>query len=173
MHTVVPWPQSVPEDGWRWAECFLCLFPRCVLSPLSVFTRPRYLVFRGGWPDLAYGISGVWALGPKLRGQAQGPPSLILSTGFLHIFVCLFEQRILWGGKKCLSSLLIIPSCLWITAFTMSFHTPDLFCLRESLSFYPWNLLIPAVDWMCLPKFLEDGAFERSLCHGGGALGWD
>jgi hypothetical protein len=28
---------------------------------------PLYLAFRGRWPDLAYGISGVWALGPKLK----------------------------------------------------------------------------------------------------------
>jgi hypothetical protein len=26
-----------------------------------------YLAFRGKWRDLACGISGVWALGPKLQ----------------------------------------------------------------------------------------------------------
>jgi hypothetical protein len=41
----------------------------CNKSPFSAFTMPLYLVFRGRWPDLAYGISGVWALGPKLIFQ--------------------------------------------------------------------------------------------------------
>jgi hypothetical protein len=27
------------------------------------------LAFRGGWLDLAYTISGIWALGPKLQFQ--------------------------------------------------------------------------------------------------------
>jgi hypothetical protein len=38
----------------------------CDKPSFSAFTMPLYLVFRGGWLDLAYGISGVWALGPKL-----------------------------------------------------------------------------------------------------------
>jgi hypothetical protein len=37
--------------------------------PFSAFTKPLYLVFRGRWPDLAYGISGVWTFGPKLWFQ--------------------------------------------------------------------------------------------------------
>jgi hypothetical protein len=35
--------------------------------PFSIFTMPLYLAFRGRWPDLAYGISAVWAFGPKLQ----------------------------------------------------------------------------------------------------------
>jgi hypothetical protein len=31
---------------------------------------PPYLAF-GGWLDLAYEISGVWALGPKLQFHTQ------------------------------------------------------------------------------------------------------
>jgi hypothetical protein len=38
----------------------------CNKPPFSAFTMLLYLVFRGRWPDLADGISGVWALGPKL-----------------------------------------------------------------------------------------------------------
>jgi hypothetical protein len=37
--------------------------------PFSAFTRPLYSVFRGGWSDLAWGLSGVWVLGPKLWFQ--------------------------------------------------------------------------------------------------------
>jgi hypothetical protein len=35
-------------------------------SSFSAFTMPLYLAFRGRWLDLAYEISGVWALGLKL-----------------------------------------------------------------------------------------------------------
>jgi hypothetical protein len=37
----------------------------------AAFTRPLDWGFRDEWPDLAYGISGVWALGPKLWFQNQ------------------------------------------------------------------------------------------------------
>jgi hypothetical protein len=43
----------------------------CNKPPFSAFTMPLYLAFRSRWPDLAYGISGVWALGPKLQFQFQ------------------------------------------------------------------------------------------------------
>jgi hypothetical protein len=33
----------------------------------SAFTMTLYLAFRGRWLNLAYGISGVWALDPKLQ----------------------------------------------------------------------------------------------------------
>jgi hypothetical protein len=39
----------------------------CNKLPFSTFTMPLYLAFRGGWLDLARGISGVWALGSKLQ----------------------------------------------------------------------------------------------------------
>jgi hypothetical protein len=75
MHSFILSPSSFlylssclyPKDGWRWAECLLCLFPRHVPSLFSAFTVTLYLMFRVGWPDLAYGISGFWALGPKLQ----------------------------------------------------------------------------------------------------------
>jgi hypothetical protein len=41
-----------PEDGWRWAECLLCLFPRCYKlcnQCFFAFTMPFYLVFRDWW----------------------------------------------------------------------------------------------------------------------------
>jgi hypothetical protein len=38
----------------------------CNKPPFSAFTLPLYVVFRGRWPDLAHGVSGAWALGPKL-----------------------------------------------------------------------------------------------------------
>jgi hypothetical protein len=44
----------------------------CNKCPFSAFTKPLYLVFRGRWPNLAYGISGVWALGPKLASNPPG-----------------------------------------------------------------------------------------------------
>jgi hypothetical protein len=60
-----------PEYGWRWAECLFCLTiacpELCSKPPSSVFTMSLYLVFRGRWLDLAYEISGVCALGPKLQ----------------------------------------------------------------------------------------------------------
>jgi hypothetical protein len=48
--------------------------------PFSAFTMPLYLAFRGRWPDLTYGISGVWALGPKLQIHLQ---NYILKSVFL------------------------------------------------------------------------------------------
>jgi hypothetical protein len=39
----------------------------CNKSAFSAFTMALYLAFRGKW--LAYGISEVWALGPKLQFQ--------------------------------------------------------------------------------------------------------
>jgi hypothetical protein len=30
---------------------------------------PLYFAFKGRWPDLAYGITGVWTLDPKLQFQ--------------------------------------------------------------------------------------------------------
>jgi hypothetical protein len=44
----------------------------------NTFTKPLYLVFMGRWLDLAYGISGLWALGPKT------PVSRILWCVFNH-----------------------------------------------------------------------------------------
>jgi hypothetical protein len=46
----------------------VCLEP-CKKSPFSSFAMPLHLAFRGRWPDLAYGLSRVWALGPKLQFQ--------------------------------------------------------------------------------------------------------
>jgi hypothetical protein len=48
--------------------------PSRVINLLSLPSPSLYLVFRGRWPDLhmaelAYGVSGVWALGPKLGFQ--------------------------------------------------------------------------------------------------------
>jgi hypothetical protein len=93
MHTLVPCPQffclfkpiahvCTLEDGWRWAECLLCLFPcpeLCDKSPFSAFIMPLYLAFRGRWPDLAYGRN--------LRSLGLGSETLVSD---LH---CLF----LWG----------------------------------------------------------------------------
>jgi hypothetical protein len=45
----------------------------CNKPPFSAFTMPLYMAFRGRWPDLAYGISGVWVLGPKLHFHFEGP----------------------------------------------------------------------------------------------------
>jgi hypothetical protein len=39
----------------------------CNKPSFSALTMPLFLAFRGRWPDLAYGISGIWALGPKLQ----------------------------------------------------------------------------------------------------------
>jgi hypothetical protein len=43
--------------------------PKLCNKSFSAFTMLLDLVFRGGWLDLAYGISGVWVLGPKLQFQ--------------------------------------------------------------------------------------------------------
>jgi hypothetical protein len=79
MHTFCPLPPVIlsastysscwyPEDSWRWAECLLCLFPQpCNKPPFSTFNKPLYLAFRGGWLDLAHGLSGVWTFGPKFQ----------------------------------------------------------------------------------------------------------
>jgi hypothetical protein len=54
--------------------------PKSHNKPLfSAFTRPLYLVFGGGWQDLAYGLLGVWVLGPKLQFQGQWPYKTMLS----------------------------------------------------------------------------------------------
>jgi hypothetical protein len=42
-----------------------CMSRPCIKPPFSAFTMLLYLAFRGQWPDLAYGTSGVWALGPN------------------------------------------------------------------------------------------------------------
>jgi hypothetical protein len=72
MNTFVPDPSSClhPEDDWRWAECLLCLFLWHVLSHAINLSLPSPCQRHGSWGrklDLAYGTSGVWALGPKLR----------------------------------------------------------------------------------------------------------
>jgi hypothetical protein len=51
----LPLPMAYPEP--------------CNKSPFSAFTMTLCLAFRGEWPDLAFGISGVWALDPKLWFQ--------------------------------------------------------------------------------------------------------
>jgi hypothetical protein len=46
------------------SKSMVCPEP-CNKPPFSAFTISPfapYLAFRGGWPDLAYGIAGVWVL---------------------------------------------------------------------------------------------------------------
>jgi hypothetical protein len=68
---------SVPQRWLRmnWVltlPLLMCPEP-CNKPPFSAFTRPLQLEFRGGRLDLAYGISGAWALDPKLRFHVQDP----------------------------------------------------------------------------------------------------
>jgi hypothetical protein len=55
-----------PKDGKDELSAYSASSHRCTKpcnqSPFFAFTMPLYLAFRGGWLDLAYGISGVWAL---------------------------------------------------------------------------------------------------------------
>jgi hypothetical protein len=82
MHILVPWPQffclfkpiahvcipKMAEDELSaYCSSSHSIPEPCNKPPFSVFTMPLYLVFRGRRLDLAYGISGVWALGPKLQ----------------------------------------------------------------------------------------------------------
>jgi hypothetical protein len=41
----------------------------CNKPPFSAFTGPLYLAFKGEWLDLAYRISGFWAVGSNLQFQ--------------------------------------------------------------------------------------------------------
>jgi hypothetical protein len=41
----------------------------CNKFPFSAFTVALSLAFKGEWLDLAYGISGIWVLSPKLLFQ--------------------------------------------------------------------------------------------------------
>jgi hypothetical protein len=43
----------------------------CNSTPFSALAMSLYLVFRGPWPDLAYGISEVWALDLKFWFQGD------------------------------------------------------------------------------------------------------
>jgi hypothetical protein len=56
----------------------------CNKPPFSAFTRPLYLAFKGGWPGLAYEISGIWVLGPKLWSQSDMYPPLLYHTKWSH-----------------------------------------------------------------------------------------
>jgi hypothetical protein len=70
----------------------------CNKPPFSVFTRPLYLAFRGKWSDLAYGISGVWALGPKLQLQEGQKGSNRQTYAFPYPGgLC---AVIIWGGSQ-------------------------------------------------------------------------
>jgi hypothetical protein len=87
MHNFVPCPQficllkpityictpKIAEDEWVLSlpRPMACPKP-CNKSPFSAVTMPLYLGFMGRWPDLAYGISGVWAFGPKFWFQLEG-----------------------------------------------------------------------------------------------------
>jgi hypothetical protein len=67
---------------------------------------PHYLVFRGRWPDLEYGILTVWALGPKLQfhiftldsvirshvESVRSPPIIATITNMRKIKCCLLVQ---------------------------------------------------------------------------------
>jgi hypothetical protein len=53
-------------------------------SPFSAFTMVLYLGFKDGWPDLAYGISVVWALDPNLQSKGDD----------LQTRMCLEEEAI-------------------------------------------------------------------------------
>jgi hypothetical protein len=73
-----------------------CLDP-CNKSPFSTFTILLYLALSDGWPGLAYGLSGVWTLGPKLWFQKQTEASvlrkfieLIFLSSALAFFLFLF-----------------------------------------------------------------------------------
>jgi hypothetical protein len=58
----IPWRWL--KMGWVFTLPLPTVCPKlCNKPPFSAFTRPLYLAFRGGWLGLAYGISGVWALG--------------------------------------------------------------------------------------------------------------
>jgi hypothetical protein len=57
--------------------------------PFSAFTVPLYLAFRGGWPDLTYGISGVWALSPKLLFQLYHIVTQIPALMSVSLRVCI------------------------------------------------------------------------------------
>jgi hypothetical protein len=85
LHKLAPCPQffclfkliahvctpKMAEDGLSAysASSHTCPQP-CNKPPFFAFTMPLYLIFRDGWPDLASGISAVWALGPKLQFQS-------------------------------------------------------------------------------------------------------
>jgi hypothetical protein len=53
----------------------------CNKFSFSAFTMPLYLAFKGGWLDLVYGISGVWALGPQCQFQKLLDLSVLVCSG--------------------------------------------------------------------------------------------
>jgi ethanolamine transporter EutH len=53
--------------------------PEQCSKPFSAFTIPFYLAFSGGWLDLAYKISGVLVLGPKLQFQEYFQKNIVMS----------------------------------------------------------------------------------------------
>jgi hypothetical protein len=57
----------------------------CNKSSFSAFTMLLYLVFSGRCLDLAYGLSGVWALGPK--PQFQSGSELRLAEALVEEFL--------------------------------------------------------------------------------------
>jgi hypothetical protein len=59
---------------------------------------PLYLAFRGGWLDLARGISGMWALDPKLLFQDPlGSLWLLLEMFSSLLFIdCLLCFCLFW-----------------------------------------------------------------------------
>jgi hypothetical protein len=52
---------------------------------------PLYLAFRGRWLDLAYEISGVWVLGPKLQFHID-----LFYSQFL-VLLFLSEKKKVWS----------------------------------------------------------------------------
>jgi hypothetical protein len=74
------------EDGLSAYSALPTACPElCNTSPFSAFTMPLYLVFRGRLPELPYGISGVWVLGPKLQFQMQESFKTLLRMLFFFL----------------------------------------------------------------------------------------
>jgi hypothetical protein len=162
----------------------------CNKPPFLAITMPLYLVFKGGWPDLAYGISEVRASLPLL--------SLTLLPPTLHTFFSSFQDISLYplpSQMLCfmillmlchslfLSLLLQVPQsrstiinmfyiwvcirpCLLLCMFIFWVYLP---CMKTTwrLYFWPWLASVSMVSFNCSFVFIPDteSLVPFNLCH--------
>jgi hypothetical protein len=121
--------------------------------PFSAFTMPLYLSFRGGWPNLAHGISGVWALGQKLRFQLLLPKQKDKEWSLSHQSdFCGFMQPSPRG--TCTPTLKAISGCAhWESKVPDGQILPlfSYFCP----TFSPWNVKTESQLWA--GRYLSQG----------------
>jgi hypothetical protein len=137
----------------------------CNKPPFSAFTRSLYLALRDRWLDLAYGISGVWTLGPKHRFHQQLRclwrlfPKLVFDfhvTKMAHFWVVFKNVSLLQHHKTDLlyfSSFKVLLSDPWK-------HRSILLSSRQSVITDWWFSLTFSIKWYTSKKHSDMSTYS-------------